>query len=535
MRIACLHLPSFPLQIHARLSPHLSGKAFAVTDLGERKAIVACSRAAYAAGVRPQMTATQARALAPETQLIPAELELYRHALVALAEGLLAHSVTVDIGGQYQDDLLPAHASLYLEVPTKKRAQRFGEDLLTHILASGYRARAGVADDRFTAWAAALTGKTSSLATTQSPLFAQTCRVVARGGSAAYLAPLPLNLLPLADSLREILATLGITTLGEFAALPPPTVGRRWTRGGVDYQQLASGLGRATLCNFTPTETIVEHIELEHEVTEIEPLTFVLRPLAERACKRLKGRGLAATKATLMLIGANRDRDITEIEIEPSRPTLSSQTLASLARAQLVELKPGHPIFEVGLLVNQTSEPEIEELDLFDYRDAAASPDAVDIAVARLRAAFGDEAVGAAELVDSYRPETAFRLTPFTPATKKRKKAKRKGSARKKTIRAKATATTAVSPMIMNGTTGALRLIDPPAPQPHGLETVRIDGPGGHETEVISSRGPTRVEAEWWSGDPLERDYYEVETKDGGRYWVFREKSGAVYLHGIFD
>ena len=52
---------------------------------------------------------------------------------------------------------------------------------------------------------------------------------------AAFLAPLPLELLPLEDEVRQMLHTLGIHTLGDFAALPPPSVGRRWNQGGVDY------------------------------------------------------------------------------------------------------------------------------------------------------------------------------------------------------------------------------------------------------------------------------------------------------------
>ena len=345
--------------------------------------------------------------------------------------------------------------------------------------------------------------------------------------------------------------------MGEFANVPSPTVGRRWMRGGVDFQKLARGLGPTELYGFTPAEVIVEHLNLTDEITELEPLSFMLRPLADRICKRLSGRGLAAAKIALFLHGPGRGRsadniDITEIEIEPSRPTLSAQTIVDLARANLSETRLAqngsrarHPICEMGLLVRETAEPEIEELDLFDYRDATAGPDAIDIAVARLRSIFGDDAVGAAELVDSYRPESTFQLTPFAPSPSKtsrkkrnsKRRAQKRGARRTKTTAGKAHRERAL-PLVMNGTCGALRLIEPPAPQPQGLSAISIHGSSvvSDGDEVVSSRGPTRLEAEWWTGDPVDRDYYEVETKGGGRYWVFRQKSdGQVYLHGIFD
>lgn len=550
MRIACLYLPSFPIQIHVRMAPHLAGKAFAVVgesviENGRRNqhAVIACSRAAWADGVRPRMSSAQARAIAPDTTFITADVSLYRHALVALAESLLGHSVTVDIGNQYgsahpegrrerpggsDNNALPhAHCSVYLRLPPRRRAQRYGEKLLADVARLGYRARCGIADDRFTAWAAAQTSRPSALDEStdgdrvMSP-FAQICKVVPRGGSAAYLAPLPIELLPLSPEVRQMLSTLGIHTLGEFAELPPPTVGRRWMSDGVDYQKLASGLGPTELIPFSPTDTIVEHLELEHPNTEVEPLSFMLRPLADRVCERLYGRGKALAAATLTLIGPDRDREHTELDIQPARPTLSGRVVVDLIRAQLMEAELEHPICGLGLLVTESSEPEVEELDLFDYRDATRSPESVDVAVARLRAAFGDHAAGTAELIDSYRPEGAFRMTPFSaPCRSQKQKKSKRTSARQ------------VLPEVMNGFAGALRLIDPPAPLPRGLRAVDHEG---QSLPVIASRGPTRVEAEWWSSEPLERDYYEVETDGGGRYWVFRHLgSGRYYLHGIFD
>jgi protein ImuB len=62
---------------------------------------------------------------------------------------------------------------------------------------------------------------------------------------------------------------------------------------------------------------------------------------------------------------------------------------------------------------------------------------------------------------------------------------------------------------------------------------LRVDGT---IHRVTHASGPTRLEGEWWTDEPLARDYYEVETEDGGRYWLYRDRTdGKLYLHGVLD
>ena len=72
--------------------------------------------------------------------------------------------------------------------------------------------------------------------------------------------------------------------------------------------------------------------------------------------------------------------------------------------------------------------------------------------------------------------------------------------------------------------------------------------------EVVKAHGPERIETAWWRGPTVRRDYYVVETSDGGRYWIFRrlggsaggsrragaerpaaQDGGAWFLHGMFS
>ena len=49
-------------------------------------------------------------------------------------------------------------------------------------------------------------------------------------------------------------------------------------------------------------------------------------------------------------------------------------------------------------------------------------------------------------------------------------------------------------------------------------------------------KGPERIEAGWWSGDDIRRDYYIAVDKNGSHLWIFQEfKQQQWYLHGIFS
>jgi protein ImuB len=58
---------------------------------------------------------------------------------------------------------------------------------------------------------------------------------------------------------------------------------------------------------------------------------------------------------------------------------------------------------------------------------------------------------------------------------------------------------------------------------------------------IAVAEGPERIEPEWWrplaEGDRPARDYWRVEDEEGGRFWLYRERSGSAprwFLHGLF-
>jgi nucleotidyltransferase/DNA polymerase involved in DNA repair len=316
MRIACLHLPAFPLQVLVRTAPHRRGDAIAVVArAGLAPAVVACSRAARAAGVAVGMAAATVREVAPGVELVTADPAAERAAAKAIAEALLALSPRVDPGGAAPEG---AHHAIFAEVPARMRGAAFGARALAVLETMGVSGRVGIADDRFSARVAATTGAADVV-------------TVPRGGSAAFLAPLPLSLLAISGEVRHVLETLGVHTLGEFAALPPPSVARP---EDADWQRLARGEGGAALAAFAPGGPIVERLEVPAGGAGAA-LGDAIAELAARVAARLAVRGHAAAAIELAVGGDAGAIAQPPIEIVPDAPLDGAGAIAGAIAARL--------------------------------------------------------------------------------------------------------------------------------------------------------------------------------------------------------
>jgi impB/mucB/samB family len=343
MRIACVHVPQFALQCVTRIDPSLRGAAIAVVGAGldpgagmvtraalHSPVVMACSRAAWALGVRVGMTAPAARNASPEVRVVSADAQLERDTLRAIADTLLGASPVVDLGGRVGPG--GAHLAMYCEVPSRTRGGVFGERLLDRLSAMGVSCRVGIADDRFTAWVAA-----------SSPVDARDGRpedgavvTVPRGGSAAFLAPRPLSLLAISPEVQHMLEALGVRTLGEFAALPAPSVARPVE---ADYQALARGDSGNVLRPYAPDLAIREHATIgpggalggsagSSAGALSGPAAIAM--LAHRIELRLTGRGRGAARLELTVGNESGERTIA---ISPGHDGRVLETAEDLAES----------------------------------------------------------------------------------------------------------------------------------------------------------------------------------------------------------
>lgn len=346
MRIACIHIPQYALQCVTRFDPSLRRTAAVVVGsptpqiagLQHAPIVIACSRAAWHLGVRLGMTATVARSIAPSASIVGAEPALEHETARAVADAMLGLSSNVELGSRVGAGR--AHLAMYVEVPANMRGASFGNRALERLDVLGVTCRIGIADDRFTAWVAASHGGFSQSRTGNRP---GDVVVVPRGGAAAFLAPLPLTLLQISTEVQHMLEALGVRTLGEFAALPSPSIAPRPQVFAADYQALARGESGTSLHPYIPRGVACEDIVVGSgnvlDIADSLSGPTAVAHLARRIALRLDGRGSVATRLRISATSAAQTRDL---DVQLDEPTAGPEQLAR-ALAPIVAGTTQHP------------------------------------------------------------------------------------------------------------------------------------------------------------------------------------------------
>jgi protein ImuB len=122
--------------------------------------------------------------------------------------------------------------------------------------------------------------------------------VVAAGSAAAFLASFPVRMLG-DDALADLLARLGLRTLGDFAALSSDAVLARFGAEGRRLHDLARGFDAAPPVLVEPPADLVETVELDPPAARVDIAAFAAKGLADRLLARLAERGLACTRVVI--------------------------------------------------------------------------------------------------------------------------------------------------------------------------------------------------------------------------------------------
>jgi protein ImuB len=273
-RIACLHVPDFPLAALLRAQPDLHGEQAVIADgEGTRARIVCVSTAATRYGVRAGLTVAQARAACAGLVARPVSDDVQRAAQAALCDAAESFSPRVEdaaSGVLYLD--LDGLGSLF------KTESKLANALAQRASQLGLEAQVGVAGSKVAAHLAARDGGGVA--------------VIPPGEEWSFLAPVPIALLEPSRPLAETLRLWGIRTIGELAALPSTAVGTRLGPEGVRLVTRARGEDEYSLQPRTVPLQFEESVDFDYGIEAIEPFLFVLRPLLERLIARLEVRGL---------------------------------------------------------------------------------------------------------------------------------------------------------------------------------------------------------------------------------------------------
>jgi len=439
--------------------------------------VLLANAAARERGVAAGMPVNAARALAPDMLVLPRDPAAEARALAALADWAWQFSPQLSVRSP-EAVLLEAGASLRL----------FG----------GFNALLGRVRDGL-----AGLGYRAVLASAPTPLGAlclARCDCESHAGTfdalRRALLPLPLSVLDWEDDAVERLHGMGVRRIAELLRLPRAGLARRFGAGlPVQLDRL---LGRAPDPQppWKPTERFERSLALPAEVVSVDGLRFAMQRLLQELCGWLRGHGAATRQLDIRLRHAGGA--VTRLTVGSARDSRDPGHFTELLRERLERLTLAGPVRELELRVSQLAALDGRTADLFGDDRAPCLTDLPD----RLRARLGAGAVHGLSTVADHRPEYAWRRCP--PG------------------RAEQRSTGARRPLWL-------------LPVPRRLR--ERDGRPWLDGRLQLQPDRERIEAGWWDGGDVRRDYFIAVDGRGSRYWVYRELEGerAWFLHGVFE
>ena len=340
--------------------------------------------------------------------------------------------------------------------------------------------------------------------------------VLNRGTEAERLGNLPLDVLSPSPEILETLERWGIHTIGMFANLPAVDVSERLGQEGVRLHKLARGLGSRPLLPYRDPIRFEEAVDLDYEITAIEPLTFILPKMLDQLCSRLRRRNLATHEIHLSLGNFVR---ILRLPIPVCNPKL----LTKLLILDLEAHPPDSPVQQVKV-ETIPAKPRVVQNGLFV--PLSPEPEKLELTLARIAAVVGEENVGSPEVLDTHRPDGIrmrkfgnfeFRMSNFEFKEKQ--------------------------------TRFVLRLFRPPLEatirlrngEPAWIAFHGIHGP------IQTARGPWRTCGDWWRPDTWDREEWDIESSlsSNSKFEIRNSKSlyriyydvhtGRWFAEGVYD
>jgi protein ImuB len=328
-----------------------------------------------------------------------------------------------------------------------------------------------------------------------------------------------------ANRLMETLHRWGIRTLHALGALPRIALSERLGVEGLRLQQLARGCAPRTLVPVEEPLTFEEAVELEHPITLLEPLAFLLNRLLDQLCARLASRALCTQELRLTLELENYSPFHPQSKIQFIRtlslplPMLDAKVFLKLLQLDLSANPPGAPIVKIHL-ATEPARPRSAQGGLF--LPPSPEPEKLQLTLARIAAIVGADKVGAVELLDTHNPN-GFRMRHF--ANGPTQKVEKKQPAEEHVV----TGLRCFRPALRANVT----LEDG---QPHGVICAKRKEVQGN---VLWKAGPWRLSGDWWERDAWSRDEWDIALQNGGTVSLYRLVhdllGGGWFVEGTYD
>ncbi|MEM7137073.1 MAG: DNA polymerase Y family protein [Myxococcota bacterium] len=490
-RIACVLLPVLPVQIVLRQKPHWYGSPIAIVDdPGPHGRITHLNALARTLRLRVGMRQSVARDLVPQLHTAVVSHEEINGVMGELVSSLQTFSPKVEA--------IDHPGAFHLDPEGLRRLyggyRNWATCIHRYLRARHWRSAITVGFHRYRSLAVATldTGVT---------ILQSAAQETERSNQT------PLGEFDLPGDACENLRALGIETLGDLLALPS---GELHSRFGEATRRLHDRFSEGLQLPIQPhvfDDPSRISFQIDPPDDDQHRLLFAIKGALHSLLHQVRARGQAVESLSLSFhlerAPLHRER------VAPASPMVDLMLLLELIRLRLGEIKLAGAVEEVEI-VAQTVRAQSEQSALPGHQ-SVLDRGAAHRALARIRAAYGEQSVTKASLREAHLPEASFAWEPIQQT-------------------ALPTNARLDNPAMVR------RVFARPKPLAARKPTQPEEGPSLSKDQSIEHLyGPYRVSGGWWKR-LVERDYYYAETDHGDLLWLFYDRPRKRwFLHGVLD
>jgi DNA polymerase-4 len=330
-------LDAFFAAVEQRDDPSLRGKPVLVGGSARRGVVAACSYEARVFGIKSAMPMAEALRRCPSAIVVRHHMERYAEASHTFfkilgdfspeVEGLSLDEAFLDVTAS--ERLLGDGPTIAREIKRRVRAE-------LSLVAS-----VGIAPIKFAAKIASDIDKPDGL------------RVIAPDGVLQFLHPLPMTRLwGVGEATREILASMGLSTIGDVARYPEAAlVGRLGAVTGHHLAALARGEDHRAVVSESDPVSFGHQETFDDDIDDKGELSVLLLEQADRVAVRLREASLRA-RAVVLIIKYDDFRQITRrttLDAPTSDGGVLSRTAIELLSKVVIESRKGARVRLCGI------------------------------------------------------------------------------------------------------------------------------------------------------------------------------------------
>ena len=469
MKVACVLIPHLRALAEMRRCPHLSRRPIIIVDRSRGRPLVT-DFLPEGSGVIQGMPLGQAMSLYGGTALEaddPHYREVFDRVLAAL-QGVSDRVEAAELGTTYVG--LGGLEGMYGGEARLARA-------LLNAVSPDLEPRVGLAHGKFPAYVAA------KFSGPQGAVRVPT-------NVKAFLAPHPINLLPVSSRLKEEMHRLGLHRVGAVASMSGHALLDRFGPEGRRAWELCNGIDHSPLVPMVFEEAVVERTSLPFHTSSMEAILVAVDTLLKRAYARPDMKGRYAAAADLLCTAPGWPPWEKTIRFKTPAGTWERASFA--LRSKLETDPPTRPVEEVAIT-------------LFDFTGDPAEQ------LALLKDARDDRRCRLVEVDRKLRPLMGGRhalhriaqVAPWHPAPEMR----------------------ALQVPVDPSGRDAIKPLQTPQPvevrtEGHGEPAAVRVGRRWRQVARIDDRWTFDL---WWLPEPVTRSYYRVDPGDGRRMTLFRD------------